>query len=306
MAARISAPTRPPKATFSVLGRRRSGWPLRTTPSPKASESPSHKRSRRLCTSTKGVRSAARLAATPSAAVSSALSVPARRPPSCPAPWMNGSSCRPSRMKSAPTPFGAWNLCPAIVSRSTPSSSTRVGILPTDCAASVWKRTPYSCAIAAHSAMGWIVPVSLLACMMVTSTVSLLIARRRSSGSTSPVPSTGSHVSRAPRRSRNRSGATMAGCSALDVTKCGRSLPLAKKTPFSAWLFASLPPLVNTISRGAQPTSAATWTLALATIWRAGAPAQWLLEGLPCPVSRAWRMMSATSGATGVLALKSR
>jgi hypothetical protein len=98
----------------------------------------------------------------------------------------------------------------------------------------------------------------------------------------------------------------MAGCSTLDVMKCGRSLPLAKKTPFNAWLFASLPPLVNTISCGAQPIRSATRVLASSTIWRAGTPAQWLLEGLPCPVSRAWRMIPATSGATGVLALKSR
>ncbi|KFE36511.1 hypothetical protein DW2_00095 [Thioclava atlantica] len=43
-------------------------------------------------------------------------------------------------------------------------------------------------------------------------------------------------------------------------------------------------------------------------IRRAGTPAQWQwpLERLPCPVSRAWRMIAATSGATGVLALKSR
>ena len=72
----------------------------------------------------------------------------------------------PGRTYSAPIPFGAYSLWPATVSRSTPSSSTSVGTLPTDWAASVWKGIPCSCATRAISAIGCSVPTSLLACMM--------------------------------------------------------------------------------------------------------------------------------------------
>ena len=43
----------------------------------------------------------------------------------------------------------------------------------------------------AQSSIGWMVPTSLLACMMLTRIVRGVIALRRSSGSTRPVPSTG-------------------------------------------------------------------------------------------------------------------
>jgi len=153
--------------------------------------------------------------------------------------------------------------------------------LPTDCAASVWKITPRSWAMRAHASMGSIVPTSLFACITLTSTVRGVIARRRSSGSTSPAPSTGSTLTAAPRPSRNRHGATTEGCSTALITTCAPRSPAAKTTPFSARLFASLPPLVKTISSLRAPRRSATWARALATASRAGRPAQCGLEGFP-------------------------
>ena len=103
--------------------------------------------------------------ALPNATRYGTFSVPARRPPSCPAPWMKGSSLAPRRTNSTPTPFGAYSLCPATVSRSTPSSLTSTGTLPSDWAASVWTRMPRSLAISAISRIGCSVPTSLLECM---------------------------------------------------------------------------------------------------------------------------------------------
>ena len=77
----------------------------------------------------------------------------------------------------------------------------------------------------------------------------------------------------------------------------------AKKMPLSARLLASLPPLVNTISSAAQPSSAATSARALSKADFAGALAQWPLEGLPNAWSSSGRITAATAGSIGVLAL---
>ena len=58
-------------------------------------------------------RSRARSHAAPRAAASIALSVPARRPYSCPAPRVSDSSRKPEPTYDAPTPFGPYTLCPA-------------------------------------------------------------------------------------------------------------------------------------------------------------------------------------------------
>ena len=50
----------------------------------------------------------------------------------------------------------------------------------------------------------------------------------------------------------------IAGCSICVVMMWRLRPAAAKKTPVSAALFASVPPLVKTISSGAQPRSAAT------------------------------------------------
>ncbi len=77
--------------------------------------------------------------------------------------------------------------------------------------------------------------------------------------------------------------------------------------PWSARLSASLPPLVKTISSAAQPSSAATSPRPASSNAFAGRPAQCPLDGLPKPSpSSAAAMASRTSGATGVVALKSR
>ena len=65
--------------------------------------------------------------------------------------------------------------------------ATSTGILPTVCTASVWNSAPRSCAIAASSATGWIVPISLLACITETSAVSSVSASRSAAGETMPV-----------------------------------------------------------------------------------------------------------------------
>ena len=55
-------------------------------------------------------------------------------------------------------------------------ASTSIGSLPTPWTASLWKRTPRSREILPISAIGWIVPISLLANMIETRTVLSVIA----------------------------------------------------------------------------------------------------------------------------------
>ena len=74
--------------------------------------------------------------------------------------------------KARRSPLGPQNLCAVRESRSTPSSSTRTGILPTAWTASVCTRMPRAWARRAISASGWIVPTSLLASMTLTRVVS--------------------------------------------------------------------------------------------------------------------------------------
>jgi hypothetical protein len=69
------------------------------------------------------------------------------------------------------------------------------------------------------AAMGWMVPTSLLACMTLMAMVSGRMARRTSSGSTMPYPSTGRYVTATPRRSRACAVLSTAWCSMLDVMR---------------------------------------------------------------------------------------
>ena len=71
-----------------------------------------------------------------------------------------------------------------------------MGSLPTDCVASVWKRMDGSVSLVSResSSMGKITPVSLLACMIVTSSVSGVSARTKSRTSSCPLRSTGRNV----------------------------------------------------------------------------------------------------------------
>jgi hypothetical protein len=68
-------------------------------------------------------------------------------------------------------------------------------------------------------------------------------------------------------------------------------------------VFASLPPLVKTISSGSAPSSAATWSRASSRAALARRAAQCPLDGLPKWSSRNGRIAAATAGPIGVLAL---
>ena len=120
------------------------------------------------------------------------------------------------------------------------------------------------------------------------STVSGSMARRTSSGSTRPYPSTGTRVTRAPRVSKNRSGSVIAGCSIELMMKCGcgKRWWFAKNTPLSAWLLASVPPDVKMSSVGSQPISEASRIRDNSTTSAAGVPAQGRLDGFPSSSSR--------------------
>ena len=63
---------------------------------------------------------------------------------------------------------------------------------------SVWNFAPAACASSAISRMGWMVPISLFAAMMVTSAVSSLSSRLSCSRSTRPCLSTSRYVTRKP------------------------------------------------------------------------------------------------------------
>ena len=88
-------------------------------------------------------------------------------------------------------PLGAWNLWPDMLSMSMPMAFTSILTLPMACTASVWKSTPCFLHTAASSAMGSMVPISLLAVMMDTSVVSGRMAASSCSGVTKPYSSTG-------------------------------------------------------------------------------------------------------------------
>jgi hypothetical protein len=92
-------------------------------------------------------------------------------------------------------------------------------------------------------------------------------------------------------------------CSIADVTAMpGRTASV----PRIARLFASVAPLVNTISRGAAPTRAATSARARSTAVRIAAPSRCALDGLPTPPSSAATIAARASGRSGALALWSR
>jgi hypothetical protein len=78
---------------------------------------------------------------------------------------------------------------------------------------------PCSCAIAAISAIGWIVPISLFACITDTSAVSSVIASRSRWGDTMPDASTGSSVVRHPRRASALNVLSTASCSIAVVIR---------------------------------------------------------------------------------------
>ena len=88
-------------------------------------------------------------------------------------------------------PLGAYILWPTTVSRSAPHEPASTGTLPAAWAASTCSSTPRARVIAPTSRTGCRVPVSLLAAISDTSTVSRRRAASTAAGSTSPSRSTG-------------------------------------------------------------------------------------------------------------------
>src|SRR6267378_1660748 len=74
-------------------------------------------------------------------------------------------------------------------------------------------------------------------------------------------------------------------------------------TPKIAWLSASVPPLVKTISCGRAPISAATCSRAVSTAARALCPKVWIEAAFPNSPERYGSIAWRTSGSTGVVAL---
>ncbi len=102
------------------------------------------------------------------------------------------------------------------------------------------------------AARGWIVPTSLLACMIVTRIVSGRSAAATSAGETSPSAPTGSRLTSNPSFSRKVQTLSTAGCSKAEVTMCRPRARRARALPMMAQLFASVPPLVKTTSSAVQ------------------------------------------------------
>ena len=127
-------------------------------------------------------------AAAAKAAIWLVASVPERSPPSCPPPRIRGGSFSPFRTYSAPTPLGAWTLCPLMDSRSTPSPLGVKGIFKNPWTASQWSRAgqPVRRMAAAASRTGRMVPSSLFTSIMDTRTVSGRRAPSTWAGSRTP------------------------------------------------------------------------------------------------------------------------
>ena len=81
-------------------------------------------------------------------------------------------ACTACARRARRRPSGPYILCPLIDSRSTCMACTSTGTLPNDCVASVCSSTPRARHSAPMAAMSWITPISLLACISDTSTVS--------------------------------------------------------------------------------------------------------------------------------------
>ena len=104
-------------------------------------------------------------------------------------------------------PFGAWNLCPEIDSRSTGTFWTSIGIFPATWTASVCIVAPASFAISAICWIGNTVPVSLFAHMVETSAFLVSFSSLRSwSRLICPMLLTGSSISVKPWAFKRRDG----------------------------------------------------------------------------------------------------
>mmetsp|Transcript_52172 Transcript_52172/g.138119 ORF Transcript_52172/g.138119 Transcript_52172/m.138119 type:complete len:233 (+) Transcript_52172:457-1155(+) len=212
--------------TLRVFGNRRDlSWgPLTDTLLPNAvrRRSSSLERMDHMCSARLSNSPATTSAAFPIPAMRSTFSVPARRPCSCPPPNKKFGKRIPRLTNKHAIPFGAPNLCPTMVTKSAPISGIRTGTLPTDWAASVCNRIFFFAQISAISPMGCNDPISLLLCMIVTSTVASVIANCTWDAETHPSESACNGVtSISPLSCIARKHSSTAGCSIFEVITCG-------------------------------------------------------------------------------------
>ncbi len=163
------------------------------------------------------------------------------------------------RTHSAPIPSGPRShFCPGTAYASTPSSSTRTGIAPADCAPSMTLTTPASRAIAPTRSTGSTAPVvhSTWLTMIARAGRSRARSMAASVRSSSPPSPTSTRSSSTPRRSRSASsGPIPPGCSWRVVTT--RSPGRQGKAPIAA-LTPSVVECVSAMSSGSATRIAAT------------------------------------------------
>ena len=159
--------------------------------------------------------------------------VPERTSRSWPPPCSTGMHSTPRPSSSAPVPYAPPSLCAVTVIASTPESAKDTGRMPAACTASVWNGMPCSCAIAASCSIGWMVPTSLFAHMMLTTATasgSSAIAAARVSGRTPPWPSTGSSTNSACSCSASqRAESSTAWCSTALISTLRRRGSAARR-----------------------------------------------------------------------------
>ena len=195
---RSDSPSMPSKQKFTLPGSRCTASPFRAECG--ISESPAIRRSLAalMRAAFSCILPAVSLSAAAIPTIEATFSVPARFPRSCAPPSIKLVRRTPLFAYKKPIPFGPWNLCAEEESMSILSSCTLIGTWPTACTASVWNSTPRLRQIAPISRMGWIVPISLFANMIVTRHVSSRIAFSTSSGRTRPSSWTSRSVTSKP------------------------------------------------------------------------------------------------------------
>ena len=175
---------------------------------------------------------------------------------------MSGTRSTPSRTTSAPTPFGPPNLCPERDTSCAHSVVSRTESHGTPWIASVWSAAcgAARCTRSAIAPSGWTMPVSLLTSITETTAVRASSAAAKASRSTTPSAPASIGRTRKPSPSSRAHAPSTALCSIAVVTI--PSAPFesraARAVPFTARLSLSVPPPVNTTSRGSHPQARAT------------------------------------------------
>ena len=212
----------------------------------------------------------------------------------------------PRRTKSAPTPCGPPSLCAERLTRSACQAFTSIGACAANWTASTWNFAACPRTISPISAIGWIVPTSLLAAITLTSVVRSVRASATASGSTRPDRSTGriGHVEVAALEHRDavQDGLVLDG--GRDDVAPARAL--GPGDALDREVVGLRPAPVKTISRGCALMAPAMISRASSTPWRARRPLPCRLDGLP-PCSRRYgSMASSTWGRSGLVAAWSR